>query len=123
MKFLCYLCRCYGSYENTSGGLTNWALQDLTGGVTENHQVYENPRLIQRLLDVSMTNASLVGTYISVRTYTLKHSYYSEYAYNEFTLKTKLFSFPVTLLHAVNLTGITNYVFNEVKLPVSGTSL
>lgn len=57
--------KCYGSYENTSGGLTNWALQDLTGGVTENHQVYENPRLIQRLLDVSMTNASLVGTYIS----------------------------------------------------------
>lgn len=121
MKFLCYLCRCYGSYENTSGGLTNWALQDLTGGVTENHQVYENPRLIQRLLDVSMTNASLVGTYISVRTFTLKRGY-SEYAYNEFTLKT-LFSFPMTLLHVVNLTGITNYVYKEVKLSVSGTSL
>ncbi|XP_062614294.1 calpain-9-like [Saccostrea cucullata] len=57
--------KCYGSYENISGGLTNWALQDLTGGITETHQVYENPRLIQRILDVSMTNASLIGTFIS----------------------------------------------------------
>ncbi|XP_055997452.1 calpain-9-like [Ostrea edulis] len=57
--------KCYGSYENISGGLTNWALQDLTGGVTETHQVYESPRLIQRILDVSMTNASLIGTSIS----------------------------------------------------------
>lgn len=38
-------------------------------------------------------------------------------------LTEKLFSFPVTLLHFVNLMNITNYSFNEAKSAVPGTSL
>lgn len=47
----------------------------------------------------------------------------SEYSYNELTLTAKLFSFPVTSLHVVNLTDMTNYAYDESKTPVPGTSL
>lgn len=60
---------------------------------------------------------ALIHVYITV-----KHSY-NEQAYNELMLTAKWFSFPVTLLHVVYLTDITNYVYNEAKLPVPGTSL
>lgn len=81
MKFLCYLCRCYGLYENISGGLINWVFQDLMGGVIENYQVYENFCFIQCFLDVFMINVFFVGIYIFVRIYILKCGY-SEYVYN-----------------------------------------
>lgn len=48
---------------------------------------------------------------------------YSEYAYNKLTLTEELFSFPVTLLHILSLMDITNCAYNELKLPVPGTSL
>lgn len=85
MKFLCYLCRCYGLYENISGGLINWVFQDLMGGVIENYQVYENFCFIQCFLDVFMINVFFVGIYIFVRIFILKCGY-SEYVYNNYVL-------------------------------------
>lgn len=35
----------------------------------------------------------------------------------------EVISFLETLFHVVNLTDILNYVYNEVKSPVHGTSL
>lgn len=34
--------------------------------------------------------------------------------------KNEVISFPLTILHFVNLTDITKYAFNEAKLPVPG---
>lgn len=50
---------------------------------------------------------------------------FGEYAYDELTLRAKLFSFLVTFLFVVNLhlMVITIHAYNEVKSPVSGTSL
>lgn len=60
--------------------------------------------------------------YINPSHCTVKHDY-SEHPYIELKLTVKRFSFPMTLLHIVNLKDITNYVYNEVKSPVPGTSL
>lgn len=48
---------------------------------------------------------------------------YSERAYKILTLSAKCFSFPMALLHVVNLTDVMNYAYNEVNSPIPGTSL
>lgn len=53
---------------------------------------------------------------------TVKHAY-SEHAYNEFMLKVKWYSFSVCFKHIAKLMYITNFVYNEVKLPVLGSLL
>lgn len=42
---------------------------------------------------------------------------FGEHAYNELTLRAKWFSFPVALLHVVNLhlMAITKYAYNDFK--------
>lgn len=46
---------------------------------------------------------------------TVKHNY-SEHAYYELVPTAKWFSFPVTLLHILNLTDKTNYAYNKSKI-------
>lgn len=53
---------------------------------------------------------------------TVKHGC-SKHAFKELTLTAKRFSFPLTILHVVNLMDITNYAFNEAKSPVPDDSL
>lgn len=53
---------------------------------------------------------------------TVKHRY-SENAYNELKLTAKRFSFPVSLLHVVIWMDVTNYAYNEVKMPILDTLL
>lgn len=43
-------------------------------------------------------------------------------AYNEVMLTAKGFSFPLTLLHIVNLMDITNNAYNKAKSPIPVTS-
>lgn len=48
--------------------------------------------------------------------YTVKYTY-SKHSHNELTLNTaKWFSIPVTLLHVVNITVITNNIYNGAML-------
>lgn len=48
---------------------------------------------------------------------------YSEYEQNEMMLTAKSFSFPLTYIHVVNLTDVTNFAYNETKSPVPDTWL
>lgn len=42
---------------------------------------------------------------------------YSEHAYNALMLKAKWFSFHITILYVVNLSGIMNYAYSEAIRP------
>lgn len=46
---------------------------------------------------------------------TVKHAY-NEHTYNELMPTMKWVSFPGTILHAVNLTVIKNYDYNEASI-------
>lgn len=48
---------------------------------------------------------------------------FSKHTFNELMLTAKLFSFPITLLHVVYLTNVTNYFYSEAKTLAPGTSL
>lgn len=67
VRLLFVICfRLYGCYENIYGGRVRWALQDITGGITNTHYVSESSRHLLTIIDLAMTSASLVGAYISV---------------------------------------------------------
>lgn len=53
---------------------------------------------------------------------TVKHAY-SQHAYNELMPLLKWFLFPVGFKHIEKLTDLTNYIYDDAKSPVPGTSL
>ena len=60
------LSRLYGSYGAIKGNLVNWALQDLTGGITDNFVFKDNPQMLKQIVDVCMARTSLISTSIQV---------------------------------------------------------
>lgn len=65
--FLLFKHRLYGSYAAIQGSVVNWALQDLTGGITDSVQFMDNLKLMQRTLDLSMARSTLMAATIAVR--------------------------------------------------------
>ncbi|XP_076116201.1 calpain-9-like [Mytilus galloprovincialis] len=55
----------YGSYESIHGGRIKWSLQDLTGGIAHSHSTTESIRHLLTVVDIAMSQASLIGAYIS----------------------------------------------------------
>lgn len=56
----------YGSYGAIKGNLVNWALQDLTGGITDNFVFKDNPQMLKQIVDVCMARTSLISTSIQL---------------------------------------------------------
>lgn len=68
----------------------------------------------------SKTNS--VKLNISLKQTTVKPTY-SEHSCNELTIIVKLFLFHLGFKHFMKLTGKRNYIYNEAKSPIPGTSL
>jgi len=67
----CYVCvmfRLNGSYENLKGGSSSEAMEDFTGGLTENFDLTQNPspNLVQ-IMTKAVELESMMGCSIDVR--------------------------------------------------------
>ena len=61
-----FSCRLYGSYGAIRGNLVNWALQDITGGITDNFVFKDNPKMLKQIIDLCMERCSLISASIQV---------------------------------------------------------
>ncbi|XP_053384119.1 calpain-A-like isoform X2 [Mercenaria mercenaria] len=55
----------YGSYAAIQGSVVNWALQDLTGGITDTFIFRDNINLLQKIIDFSMARTTLIAATIA----------------------------------------------------------
>ncbi|KAL4224574.1 hypothetical protein ACF0H5_015274 [Mactra antiquata] len=55
----------YGSYAAIQGAMVNWALQDLTGGITDSFIFRDNINLMQKVIDFSMARTTLLTATIA----------------------------------------------------------
>ncbi|XP_060074250.1 calpain-8-like [Ylistrum balloti] len=57
-----------GCYEVFLGGMLGWSLQDITGGVTMTSNMKDDPKFIQKVVDIGLSRASLIGASIQSST-------------------------------------------------------
>ncbi|XP_033751967.1 calpain-2 catalytic subunit-like [Pecten maximus] len=53
-----------GCYEVFLGGVLGWSLQDITGGVTMATNIQDDPKFVQKVVDIGLSRASLIGASI-----------------------------------------------------------
>ncbi|OWF50689.1 calpain-2 catalytic subunit-like [Mizuhopecten yessoensis] len=57
-----------GCYEVFQGGVLGWSLQDITGGITMTTNIQDNPKFVQKVVDIGLSRASLIGASIQITT-------------------------------------------------------
>lgn len=58
--------RLYGSYAAIQGTMVNWALQNLTGGISDSVLYRDNRNILQKTIDISMARSTLLAATIAV---------------------------------------------------------
>lgn len=53
-----------GCYEVFLGGVLGWSLQDITGGLTMATCIQDDPKFVQKVVDVGLSKASIIGASI-----------------------------------------------------------